>query len=704
MKEEHAVRLQPTAHPRSRYWLALAVGACLSTLIAGAAGGAPAQAAGISNGGSQALSRATDLGRVSSSSPIELTVWLELRDGAGLESALSAPHVGGAGYLSDEQIDKLHAPAAASVSAVSSFLKTQGLTITGVGPHNFYIKAAGSAATVESAFRVQLHQYSFNGRTFRASAVKPTLPSGIASLVSSVGGLNTLGPSPNIAQPRVANSNIVRPSDGEALPAQSVPLASAGANPNGLVFAAQCFYPPTTVSFSGGGVSATYSGAVYGASISNTAIGTLAPCGYQPSDLQTAYNMTPLYNVGLDGTGQTIAIVDAFGSTTVAADLATFSAVMGLPPANLQIIGTSTESNFSTDMNAGWATETTLDVEWVHAIAPGAKILLVVAPTNSFDDLFAAIVTAAQQPGVVAISNSWSGLESFTDVPLRTAGDAILKVVAAKGVAANFASGDSGNETINLGYADVDYPASSPFATAVGGVSVALDQSKHILFQTSWGNTITRLADRVRLGSPPTDPPLNEGFQFGGGGGMSNVYPLPRFQHSLGSPRRMLPDVSWVADPFTGVEIIFTADAAGDQAITVIGGTSLATPMFSGLWGIAAQRAHHALGQAAPYLYNLPQGAIIDVVPPGFVFTNVTGTLTDANGQQSLTPSVLASPLQNNASFVSALYNSPFSTRWFVLSFGVDSTLTTAPGWDAATGVGTPNGVAFVQAFGQDAQ
>jgi subtilase family serine protease len=140
-------------------------------------------------------------------------------------------------------------------------------------------------------------------------------------------------------------------------------------------------------------------------------------------------------------------------------------------------------------------------------------------------------------------------------------------------------------------------------------------------------------------------------------------------------------------------------DAGGDLGIDVIGGTSASCPMFTALWGIATQRAHHLLGQAAPHLYRLPpwSGAITDVVNLTSQ-NNVTGTITDAGGTDPLRASELAAPLYNLPSFVSALYNSPHSTRWFVITFGLDSTLQVGPGWDTATGLGTPNGWNFVQA------
>jgi subtilase family serine protease len=674
------------------------VGTSLSALAAQSVSVAASTHSADAAAASRMLFYATDLGPVSPSIPIEITVWLKVRDATALDSTLAAQADQGAAWLSNEQMQSRHAPGAEAVTAVSHFLKEQGLTVTGIGPQNLFVKASATVATVESAFRVELHRYQLRYQLLHASSSAPTLPTGIAPLVASIGGLSDLRAQPYFARPTVspgAMTNIARQTDPEAVKPRPLPF---NAKANGLVFSARCFRAPTSVSFSDpiAGVTASFEGNRYGADVTNTTQGTLPPCGYQPSDLQTAYNLTPLYKAGLDGTGTTVAIVDAYGSTTIAADVAAFSTAMGLPPANLTIIGTPTESNFSTDGNAGWATETTLDVEWVHAIAPGANIVLVVTPTNFFSDLLAGVATASMQPGVVAISNSWGGFESFTDNPTRQAADTIFKMANAKGQTVNFASGDYGNFVVFLPWVDVSWPTSSPYVTGVGGVSVGLDANKHITLQTSWGNNISLLS----FGGTPFDPPLNFGFQFGGGGGTSNVYRQPGYQRGLGGERRLVPDISWVADPYTGVEIIYTGDALGDQFIEVIGGTSASCPMFSGLWGIATQRAHHKLGPAAPRLYQLPAGAITDVLASPTSEHNVTGDLTDANGPQELTTWELALPLQGQQTFFSTLYNSPFSPTWWALTFGTDSTLAAGPGWDPATGLGVPNGWNFVQALG----
>jgi subtilase family serine protease len=159
---------------------------------------------------------------------------------------------------------------------------------------------------------------------------------------------------------------------------------------------------------------------------------------------------------------------------------------------------------------------------------------------------------------------------------------------------------------------------------------------------------------------------------------------------------RMVPDISMVADPFTGAEIIETV--GGQLGVSVIGGTSLGCPMFSAIMAIASQHAGGGLGQAAPLVYGLPSGAVTDVTAVSSP-TNVTGSITTPSGTTSYSADQLAAPLDGVTSYLSALYNSPFTTRWFAITFGTDSSLTVTPGWDSVTGVGTPNGATFVHAL-----
>jgi subtilase family serine protease len=266
----------------------------------------------------------------------------------------------------------------------------------------------------------------------------------------------------------------------------------------------------------------------------------------------------------------------------------------------------------------------------------------------------------------------------------------ILEMAAVQGIDVNFASGDAGDEVSRVGFKTVDFPASSPFATGVGGTSLSLETN---FSQTGWGTNATLIAKSSALQNAPVNPPLN-GFYGGAGGGASSIYARPSFQSSLSIPgsTRLVPDVAMLADPGTGVELIQTF--GGQLTVSTIGGTSLSAPLFSGVMAVAAQKAGHGLGQAAALVYNLPAGAITDIVP-----SSSSGNVTGVINGTTYTADQLAAPLGNTTSYESALYNSPFTGAWFVVTFGTDSSLTTAPGWDNVTGMGTPNGVNFVNAI-----
>ena len=331
-------------------------------------------------------------------------------------------------------------------------------------------------------------------------------------------------------------------------------------------------------------------------------------------------------------------------------------------------------------------------MEWAHAIAPGADIVLVIGPNNA-NDLDEAVNYAVVHHLGNTISNSCSSIEGFGNPAQFIRDNRILESAAVQGIDVNFSSGDFGDFAAIVGFKTVGFPGSSPFATSIGGTSLALNPDNTIAFQTGWGNNLTRIADTLLLGSPPVVPPLNLGFQFGAGGGASLTFAKPSFQSSLPGSVRLVPDISMLADPFTGAEFIETFN--GQLSVGVVGGTSLACPMFSAIMGIASQKAGHGLGQAAQLVYTLPAGAVSDIVAVSSP-NNVTGVI---NGTTIETADDLAAPLDGTTSYYSALYNSPFSTRWFVITFGTDTSLTTGPGWDNVTGVGTPDGLNFVNAL-----
>ena len=184
------------------------------------------------------------------------------------------------------------------------------------------------------------------------------------------------------------------------------------------------------------------------------------------------------------------------------------------------------------------------------------------------------------------------------------------------------------------------------------------------------------------------------------------MYAKPKFQkgNTTGAVKfRQVPDIAMNADPQTGSEIIVTPDSVPGhaQTVEVFGGTSLACPMFSAVWSIANQAASDAgfgpLGQAAPILYELSSNAITDVnLKAADTKNNVTGSiLNPPNPPQTVSAAALAGPQASTTRFVTALFQSS-ATNWDVLTFGTDSSLSTDSGWDNVTGLGTPNGQAFI--------
>jgi subtilase family serine protease len=658
---------------------------------------------------------ATNLGPEDPDLQISVTVWLNLHNRSTLdalvqdiydETSPSYHH-----FLTMAEYKTQFAPTANDAAVVGDFLAAHNLRVTSIDQNHHFVVAQGRVGDAQEAFNVKVNRVMVDGAVHRMNASEASVTGPAAPLVATVQGLSDLR---YRSHARPASN----PETGT--PYASVPLSAAG--PDGLFFSADCLRPPQAVTFTtGGGVpSATYFGNRYGANITSPAP-NLPPCGYDPAELQTAYGLNPLYAKGLDGTGQTIMIVDAFGSNTILADANLFSSLNGLPaltPSNFAIFtpnGSATCTSTNGCIAGDWQFETTLDVEWAHAIAPGASIVLVLAADNSFTNLDLANLFAIENGFGNVLSNSF-GIPEIVLAELLPSElvveNGISEIAAALGISHNISTGDSGdnlaldNADFGIDSVSVSANADSPFATAVGGTSTFLDSASNIKLQTGWGLNFVRIADPAP--NPPTIPPLFFGFQSGSGGGASMVYAKPRFQNGLRGKFRQLPDISMNADPQTGVEIIVTPDSVPGHpvALEVFGGTSLACPMFSAVWSIANQAAGGGpLGQAAPTLYALPDDAITDVNVTFFdTLLNVWGVIVNPPTTTFESASALAQPLENTKLFVSALFQSSTSTRWDVFTFGTDSSLTTGPGWDNVTGLGTPNGATFVKRVVQAAR
>ncbi|HLJ95775.1 MAG TPA: S53 family peptidase, partial [Gemmataceae bacterium] len=282
--------------------------------------------------------------------------------------------------------------------------------------------------------------------------------------------------------------------------------------------------------------------------------GTQSPSGYWPAQIRHAYGFDSL---SYTGSGQTIAIVDAYDDPNIVSDLARFDAQYGIASANL----TKATPQGQPAADAGWSSEIALDVEWAHAVAPGANLLLVEAKDSSLGNLLGAVDYAVGQ-GAQVVSMSWGAGEFSTETSYD------YHFANHPGVTFVASVGDSG--------ASPEWPASSPHVVAVGGTSLNLSSSDTWNSETGWGYGYWSR------------------YYGGSGGGISRYEPKPSYQSSVSqSPlHRTIPDVSYVADPNTGLAVY---DSYGSGGWAVYGGTSVGAPQWAGLVALVDQGHGSAL-------------------------------------------------------------------------------------------------------------
>jgi subtilase family serine protease len=350
---------------------------------------------------------------------------------------------------------------------------------------------------------------------------------------------------------------------------------------------------------------------------------------YAPAQFVKAYDLAPLHTHGIDGRGETIAIVDSFGSPTISHDLHVFDQTFGLPdPPALTIIqpaGAVPPFDPTNSDMVGWAEETTLDVEWTHVFAPGAKILLVETPVSETEGVtgFPQIVQAENyvinRNMADVISQSFGATENTfpSKSSLLNLRSAFFNAYAHH-VTVLGASGDAGATDYQLNASDLytfrvnSWPSSDPLVTSVGGTQLLLDDA---------GN---RLAP---------DVVWNDGFGAGGGG-VSKVFSRPDFQDGVRNVvdgRRGTPDISMSA-AVDGAVIFYYTFVPGREGYHLVGGTSEASPEFAGVVAMADQMAHHRLGLINPRLYDLSRSdhsGIVDVT----MGNNTFGPFTNSDGK-----------------------------------------------------------------------
>jgi hypothetical protein len=302
--------------------------------------------------------------------------------------------------------------------------------------------------------------------------------------------------------------------------------------------------------------------------------------GYNVAQVTHAYGLDAItftsasgHPIAGDGSGKTIALIEAYDDPNIASDLHVFDQANGLPDPTLSVVNQA-----GTKTNSVWTSEEMLDVEWAHAIAPGAGILVVEARSDTLGDLITAVDLARNTPGVAVISMSWG----FNETASETAFDAHFQTPAGhQGITFVAASGDYGTAH------GPEYPSSSPRVLAVGGTTLSVDALGDYLGEVAWSET---------------------------GGGSSPFEPEPGYQARVQtSGHRSTPDVAFLGDPNTGVAVYETPPRGGTGSWITVGGTSLGTPAWAAIIVIVDQgRALAGKGsldgptQTLPALYSLP--------------------------------------------------------------------------------------------------
>jgi subtilase family serine protease len=585
------------------------------------------------------------IGHASPTQTVGFRIYLGWRDAVAAEAlakAVSNPNSSSyRHFLSSAQFRSRFAPTAADAAAVQNWLKASGFKVVHTPANRHFVAAQGSVKQIEAAFRTTLNIYRVSGMRVRASATNLTVPTTIARLVSGAIGID--GSYEFVHANTVVDKN-APPSEGfrNAPPLSTywAQFVSPYAYPMGFTDVSDPSKAPWTVK------------------------------GYTPAQIKGAYGIS-----GLDGAGQTVAVIDAYASPTILQDLNHWSTNRGLPTMTAgQFSQVVPPGIFRRPQNPrqdpqGWYGEETLDIEAVHGMAPAAKIIYVGAP-NNYQDLDAALNYVVDRHLAQIVTNSYGWNGEFLPPGFTKPYNQTLMQAAIEGIGVYFSSGDSGDETSVLGVASADFPASSPWVTAVGGTSLGVSQANTRALETGWG-TSNYACNTTTLACTRT------GWLYGSGGGVSRVFAKPSYQSAITVAGRAVPDVAALGDPQTGLLIGQTQHFPDGNHYDEfrIGGTSLSSPIFAGLMALADQAAGRPHGFANPLFYA-HTGAFYDVL-------SVKTAVARRNFSNSVDASAGTSDL----------------LRTFD-DYSGSPTQSTHAGWDNVTGLGTP-GSSFLSTFGR---
>jgi subtilase family serine protease len=611
-------------------------------------------------------------GATAAATPVRLAAVLPLRDAVGAERlalAVSTPGDAQYGqYLTAAQWRARFAPTDATVGTVTGWLRSHGFTVGSVPANHRYVAFTGTAAAANAAFGVGLTNYVKDGARVSAPSAAVTVPAELAAAVAGIAGLDTSA--------RMTPTHTTDPA--AAGPPNPRPNAAGPPNPR-----PNEELPPPGAVFRNAPPFSDFFGQKVVPNVPEPLATplTYAVEGYTPGQLRSAYGLAASQSVGLDGRGATVAIVDAYASPTIFSDATTYAARNDSrhPLRSFQfrqlLPATFTDT---VDCDAqGWYGEETLDVEAVHGTAPAANILYAGASSCNDTDIVAAVNSIVDNDLAQIISNSYGNQGEPPLADVLEEHQTYIQA-AAQGISVLFSSGDAGDNIETTGTRQPDYPAADPFVTAVGGTALGVGNRGQYLFETGWGNRRSVLTDGAWTPFPGT-------FRGGGGGGTSFVWGQPAYQRGVvpaaianingNGPHRAVPDLALLGDPNTGFLVGQTQqfpDGTFKYSQYRIGGTSLSCPLLAGIQAVANQVARRSLGFLNPTVYRLAG-------TPAFRDIRTAG----------VTSGVVRVDYVNGADDTDGTITS-------LRTLNETGTIFARPGYDDVTGVGTPNGAAYL--------
>eukprot|EP00271_Cylindrocystis_brebissonii_P013253 TRINITY_DN32965_c0_g1_i1.p1 TRINITY_DN32965_c0_g1~~TRINITY_DN32965_c0_g1_i1.p1 ORF type:complete len:705 (-),score=49.82 TRINITY_DN32965_c0_g1_i1:429-2543(-) len=592
-------------------------------------------------------------------------------------------------FLSPRQFANLYSVSAEVIAATKTWLTTHGFTNVHAPTNRKFVLFEGTVAQVESVFKTKLGYFRLHsGIELRAPMVNPSLPCAILDRVTrmSLIGLDEHG--------KLRRSPTVKRSDIPLEGKEGISPRQEMTHRRGLKYNVPNFNPSAE-------------GCVFLDDSTSTPDFSTGNCNYSPAQLRSAYGVPE----GLTGKNQTIAMLLWNYNPFTQSDLDQFSIIHGLtsttieqvfPPYNVtkkkQLLNNPPPPDFYL---TGVGGEIALDTQIAHGMAPDAELVYVYAETNADESLVPALNAVLEFKLASILSNSWglpiyggsyfaSKATNYTLPTVLQTYEELFIQAAIIGIGIYASTGDQGDlshDTNALFIQGPEWPSVSPWVTGVGGTFLAIDTNNDRMFEIPWGYK-TCFVEGQYYETTSGDTGLATDYQcayagVGGGGGVSVNFFMPYYQRRSKDVRRLLgasghtdgritPDISALADTFTGFAIVYseydnTTYNTVVRSIQNVGGTSLASPLIAAIVA-CAQEGASANGQPNfgfinPTLYDLPSRAFYDVVP-------------------------------GNVSFIMAAPTNYLGTEIFV--FGDPGGLDARSGYDNATGLGTP-GTAFIE-------